>query len=86
MGDSLIVRAGSVLVEFADGSDLAIEPDSRVLFNKLTVFGPAGMVDTHLRFAYGRATSVGAAAEPRRPLSHRNAGRDRGGAGHETSG
>ncbi len=57
MGVSLITNDGAALVSFADGSTLSIEPNSRVLFNKLTAFGPAGMVDTHLRFAYGRGTS-----------------------------
>ncbi len=54
MGYSIITGEGAALVEFADGSQLSVQPDSRVLFNKLTAFGPAGMVDTHLRFAYGR--------------------------------
>ena len=57
MGDSVITRAGSAQVTFADQSTITIQPDSRVLFNKLTAFGPAGMVDTHLRFAYGNGTS-----------------------------
>ena len=57
MGERVVTGDGSVLVQFADQSTLSIEPDSRVLFNKLTAFGPAGMVDTHLRFAYGRGTS-----------------------------
>ncbi len=54
MGYSIITGEGAALVAFADGSQLSVQPDSRVLFNKLTAFGPAGMVDTHLRFAYGR--------------------------------
>ncbi len=54
MGDYLITKEGSAVVEFADGSQLSIAPNSRVLFNKLTAFGPGGMVDTHLRFSYGR--------------------------------
>ncbi len=54
MGDVLLTNGGAALVRFADGSTLAIEPESRVLFNKLTAFGPAGMVDTHLRFNFGR--------------------------------
>lgn len=57
MGTTLITAEGSALVQFADGSRLTIQPHSRVLFNKLTAFGPAGMVDTHLRFAYGNGTS-----------------------------
>ena len=54
MGDIVTTRAGSAQVEFADGSTLMIAPDSEVLFNKLTAFGPAGMVDTHLRFFQGQ--------------------------------
>ena len=57
MGDSVITAEGAVLVQFADTSELAIQPNSEVLFNKLTAFGPAGMVDTHLRFAYGRGNA-----------------------------
>lgn len=53
MGDRIITSEGSALIRFADGSTLAIAPASHILFNKLTEFGPAGMVDTHLRFAYG---------------------------------
>lgn len=53
MGDRLITSDGSALVQFADGSTLSVAPESHILFNKLTAFGPAGMVDTHLRFAYG---------------------------------
>ena len=55
MGDRLTTDEGAATVEFADSSTIRIEPDSDVLFNKLTAFGPAGMVDTHLRFTYGRA-------------------------------
>ena len=57
MGDVIVTRSGSAQVTFADQSTITIQPDSRVLFNKLTAFGPAGMVDTHLRFAYGQGTS-----------------------------
>lgn len=57
MGDIVITQTGSAQVTFADQSTITIQPDSRVLFNKLTAFGPAGMVDTHLRFAYGNGTS-----------------------------
>ncbi|NOX51803.1 MAG: LysM peptidoglycan-binding domain-containing protein [Gammaproteobacteria bacterium] len=57
MGASLVTKEGAVLVRFADGSSLSIQPRSKVLFNKLTSFGPAGMVDTHLRFSYGRGNA-----------------------------
>ena len=53
MGDVVITGAGSAEVAFADGSTLVIAPHSQILFNKLTAFGPAGMVDTHLRFFQG---------------------------------
>ena len=58
MGDQLHTLGGSAVVEFADGSRLSIEPNSRVLFNKLTIFGPGAMVDTHLRFFGGRGKAV----------------------------
>lgn len=54
MGDHVITEQGAALITFADGSQISIVPNSRVLFNKLTAFGPAGMVDTHLRFTYGQ--------------------------------
>ncbi len=57
MGDSVVTREGAALVKFADNSTLAIQPHSQILFNKLTAFGPAGMVDTHLRFSYGRGNA-----------------------------
>ena len=58
MGDHIISSDGAALVVFADGSQISISPNSRVLFNKLTAFGPAGMVDTHLRFAYGQGEAT----------------------------
>ena len=58
MGNELITEDGFAVVEFADGSQLSLAPQSRVLFNKLTRFGPAGMIDTHLRFTYGRGRAV----------------------------
>lgn len=58
MGDVIETAGGAAVVQFADGSTIAIQPDSKVLFNKLTAFGPAGMVDTHLRFSYGRGTAT----------------------------
>jgi len=58
MGDHIISTDGAALVVFADGSQISIAPNSRVLFNKLTAFGPAGMVDTHLRFTYGQGEAT----------------------------
>ena len=58
MGDYVISIDGAALVVFADGSQISIAPNSRVLFNKLTAFGPAGMVDTHLRFTYGQGEAT----------------------------
>ncbi|MEM7080367.1 MAG: FecR domain-containing protein [Pseudomonadota bacterium] len=49
---------GAALIEFADGSLLAVQRDSRIIFDKLTAFGPAGMVDTHLRFVHGRGRAL----------------------------
>jgi|GEM_PF-685535 len=58
MGNQLVTEVGFAVVEFADGSQLSLAPHSSVLFNKLTRFGPAGMIDTHLRFTYGRGRAV----------------------------
>ena len=57
MGDVLVTQVGSAQITFADQSTITVQPQSRVLFNKLTAFGPAGMVDTHLRFTYGQGIS-----------------------------
>ncbi|MEM7100747.1 MAG: FecR domain-containing protein [Pseudomonadota bacterium] len=54
MGDRLITQSGSAEITFADGSTLTVAPFSEVMLNKLTAFGPAGMVDTHLRFFNGQ--------------------------------
>ncbi|XOV84378.1 MAG: FecR domain-containing protein [bacterium] len=58
MGDHIISTEGAALVVFADGSQISIAPHSKVLFNKLTAFGPAGMVDTHLRFTFGQGEAT----------------------------
>lgn len=57
MGERVVTTDGSAKIRFADRSTIVVEPDSNVLLNKLTAFGPGGMVDTHLKFRYGRSRS-----------------------------
>lgn len=53
VGDELITRSGTVNVELADGSHIRVAPDSRLVFNRMTQYGKAGMVDTRLRLNQG---------------------------------
>ena len=57
MGHRLKTEDGTAVVEFADGSSLAVAAESEVLFNVLTAYGDTGMVDTNLRFYRGRGAS-----------------------------
>ncbi|MEQ6885970.1 FecR domain-containing protein [Salicola sp. Rm-C-2C1-2] len=45
---------GYARIELADGATLAIEPDSRLRFNRLTQYGQGAMADTRLRLERGR--------------------------------
>ncbi len=53
VGDEVSTRKGSVLIEFADGSTIRLDPESNLVFNKLSHFGKTGMVDTRLRLKKG---------------------------------
>lgn len=53
VGDEIISGAGSATVELADGSQVRISPNSRLIFNRLTQYGKSGMVDTRLRLDHG---------------------------------
>lgn len=53
VGDEILSSAGSATVELADGSELRISPNTRLMFNSLTQFGKSGMVDTRLRLHRG---------------------------------
>ncbi len=48
---------GLALVAFADGSTLEIGSQARVVFDILSAFGDAGMVDTLVRFQRGRGVA-----------------------------
>ncbi|MFW5824972.1 MAG: FecR domain-containing protein, partial [Marinobacter sp.] len=56
-GDTIITRAGSVMVELADGSSIRVEPDSSVAFNRLTRYGRNGMTDTRVRLERGELSN-----------------------------
>ncbi|MBN7770067.1 FecR domain-containing protein [Marinobacter daepoensis] len=53
VGDEILSGAGSATVGLADGSELRISPNSRLMFNRLTQYGKSGMVDTRLRLQRG---------------------------------
>ncbi|MBU2954435.1 FecR family protein [Marinobacter sp. F3R08] len=53
VGDEIQSSAGTATIELADGSEVRVSPDSRLIFNRLTQYGKAGMVDTRLRLDRG---------------------------------
>ncbi len=53
VGDEIATREGTALIRFADGSLLRLEPESSLVFNKLSHFGQTGMVDTRMRLKKG---------------------------------
>lgn len=53
----------SLTLQFADGSQLTLQPQSRLAMDALSVYAGGGMVDTRLRLQQGRAD---VAANPRR--------------------
>ena len=53
VGDEILSSAGTATVQLADGSEVRVSPNSRLIFNRLTQYGKAGMVDTRLRLNHG---------------------------------
>lgn len=53
VGDEILSGAGSATIALADGSEIRISPNSRLIFNRLTQYGKSGMVDTRLRLQKG---------------------------------
>ncbi len=54
LGDSVETGpAGSLTIEFADGSRLLVRPGSRLRLDTLRAYDGTGMVDTHLRLEHG---------------------------------
>ncbi|MFO8140582.1 MAG: FecR domain-containing protein [Marinobacter sp.] len=53
VGDEVISAAGTATLVLADGSELRMAPNSRLMFNRLTQYGKAGMADTRLRLQRG---------------------------------
>ncbi len=47
----------SATLEFADGSRLMVQDNSRVVFDELSSYGSTGMVDTRMRLQRGRTTN-----------------------------
>ena len=59
IGDIIVTSEnGSVLIQFADGSSLLVQKNSRVKFNTLSSYGQSGMVDTQLRLQQGRVQTA----------------------------
>ncbi|MGO1501799.1 MAG: FecR family protein [Marinobacter sp.] len=53
VGDEVLSHAGAATITLADGSEVRLSPDSRLIFNRLTQYGKSGMVDTRLRLNRG---------------------------------
>lgn len=53
VGDEIISSAGTATIELADGSEVRLSPESRLIFNRLTQYGRSGMIDTRLRLNRG---------------------------------
>ena len=54
LGDTVVTDDGSVVLEFANGSRVSVEPQSRLSFDVLTKWRDTGMVDTRIRLLKGR--------------------------------
>jgi len=53
VGDEVLSAAGATTITLADGSEVRLSPNSRLIFNRLTQYGKSGMVDTRLRLDRG---------------------------------
>jgi hypothetical protein len=53
VGDEVLSSAGAATITLADGSEVRLSPDSRLIFNRLTQYGKSGMIDTRLRLNRG---------------------------------
>ncbi|MGO1750406.1 MAG: FecR family protein [Marinobacter sp.] len=53
VGDEVLSGRGAATITLADGSEVRLSPDSRLIFNRLTQYGKSGMVDTRLRLNRG---------------------------------
>ncbi|MEP5174266.1 FecR family protein [Marinobacter alexandrii] len=53
VGDEIVSSSGTATISLADGSDVRLAPDSRLIFNRLTQYGKSGMVGTRLRLDKG---------------------------------
>ncbi|MBK1852398.1 FecR domain-containing protein [Marinobacter sp. 1-4A] len=53
VGDEVLSAAGAATITLADGSEVRLSPNSRLIFNRLTQYGKSGMVDTRLRLDRG---------------------------------
>ena len=52
-GAIIETRTGSVSLMFADGSNMLVEPETKIVFNKLSVSNGEGIVDTDVRLNRG---------------------------------
>jgi hypothetical protein len=57
VGDEIVTRQGSTVIELADGSIIRLDEQSNLVFNRLSHFGKTGMVDTQLRLNKGSLTT-----------------------------
>ena len=53
VGDEVLSAEGAATITLADGSEVRLSPNSRLIFNRLTQYGKSGMIDTRLRLNRG---------------------------------
>ncbi len=53
VGDEVLSAEGAATITLADGSEVRLSPNSRLIFNRLTQYGKSGMIDTRLRLDRG---------------------------------
>lgn len=59
VGDTIeTAQNSSALIQFADGSTLLVQQNTRVTFNTISSYGKTGMVDTRIRLQQGRVETA----------------------------
>ncbi len=56
-GDEVITQSGSATLQLGDGSLVRVQPNTRLVLNRLTQYGRTGMVDTRLRLERGEVNT-----------------------------
>lgn len=56
-GDEVVTQSGTATLQLADGSLVRVEPNTRLVLNRLTQYGRTGMVDTRMRLERGKVST-----------------------------